>query len=255
MAEVTVLAARSVADLGRKIADQIGAEAHGPIVLAPSSLRATDEGSATIEIALRQLAVPVEILVPRRGMSIVVSRLTGRTHSGWQSIHLTDHHYRLDQRLQSQGYIAVLSVTSSLRRGPFVLDLPMQFLHPADKLRVIADRRRRALIADVASLALPAMTVIVTAVGDSYLALITHDPIAAELCALAIAEQFFDPTLESQGPWEDSSVQRATELDMGIRIPADMRFVYTNRTHERDEVSGLLRRVSGRLGMTLPDHL
>ncbi len=64
-----------------------------------------------------------------------------------------------------------------------------------------------------------------TPADDGWLAVATRDPIAAELWALALAERFLPADVEIQGPWEEPAVQRATELGMGIRVPADMRIV------------------------------
>jgi hypothetical protein len=49
------------------------------------------------------------------------------------------------------------------------------------------------------------------------------DPIAAELFSLALVDEALPEDTQVIGPWEDDFVQRAAEIELGARLPSDIR--------------------------------
>ncbi|HEU0164297.1 MAG TPA: hypothetical protein VFQ54_04580 [Thermomicrobiales bacterium] len=136
------------------------------------------------------------------------------------------------------------------RSGPFILDLLAHYLSPRDRLRILASGSRGRATAEV-NLAVAIDGVIVCGTfGSVHLAVWTEDRIAGELVALALAERKLDVMNRSfTGPWEDAVVQRATELDLGVRIPRDIEIVIAG-DGDRSGPAGLLEHIRDRLGIT-----
>jgi len=108
------------------------------------------------------------------------------------------------------------------------------------------------VMADLAAAVSPALVVLSGTLGDRPLAVATIDLIAAELVWLTLAPG--DPAEEEgAGPWEDATVQRATELELGIRLPRQLRLATPeDRTGRPSDALGpLLDHLRLRLG--LPD--
>jgi hypothetical protein len=78
------------------------------------------------------------------------------------------------------------------------------------------------LAAEIALALRPRLTVLVGALGPRSLVVATTDVVAAELAWLALRDDDGDPGRPAPGPWEDPVVQRATELDLGVRLPAQL---------------------------------
>lgn len=184
-----------------------------PTAVVPATLRRDDPATREIRSALRARGGRSTVVTPRPAAGLLGGR--------WRRVDALERSWRIDARL-TEGYIAVVTVHPDHARGPFALDLPSRFLHPADRVRVLARPDRARALADIAAAALPARALIVAPVAEGWVGLATADPIAAELWALALAEPHLDGRLEMQGPWEDPTVQRATELELGARIPAEI---------------------------------
>jgi hypothetical protein len=218
--------------------------------LAPSSLRADDPAVAAIRSGLRDRGIRSTVVVPRSPAALVAP---GRG-SAWRAATIDGTRWRLDARLARSPWAAVTVIEAGHHTGPFTLDLPARFLHPADRVRLAARPDRLRRLADVAAIAPPAAILVLTPVGGGWLALATRDPICAELWALGLAERFHPGDVEMQGPWEEPAVQRATELDIGVRIPGDMRIAY-DIPAAASAARSLLYRTAERLGLPLhPDQ-
>lgn len=194
---------------------------HRSVTVVPSSLLSDDAVTRRIIQALRDGGVEVQLVTPRPTGRILALRTPAAVR--WQRIAVGAGNVRIDGRIVSGFRIGVVTVDAGRERGPFALDLPSHFLHPLDRARLIVSRDRPRVVADVAVHARMDHLVVVTPVENRFLWLATGDLIAAELWSLALAERFLPPGVEMQGPWEDPTVQRATERDLGARIPADMR--------------------------------
>lgn len=217
-----------------------------PLPVVPSSLRRDDPLVAALRGALRERDVRSSVLTPRPPAALL-TRLGG---PAWRSATTDGHRWRVDARLAGSPWVAIATVDAGHHTGPFALDLPARFLHPADRVRLAAQPDRLRALADVAAIAPPAACLVLTPVDGGWLAVTTCDPIAAELWALGLAERYHDAALEMQGPWEEPAVQRATELGLGVRIPSDMR-ITANVPPEASVARSLLYRTSERLGLSL----
>jgi hypothetical protein len=122
----------------------------------------------------------------------------------------------------------------------------------ADPRQALAARIDRATPGSQAELAaaIPCRLILLTGHHPDdrrrFLALATPDLIAAELCWLALR----DDAPEQLGPWQDSTVQRATELDLGARLPSQLHLIVAPPTSSLDPaLTALLERLRLRLGI------
>lgn len=204
----------TLAGIAARLAAGIDAPAGEPVTVVPATLRPADPATREIRAVLRARGGRSTVVTPRPA--------AGLLGGSWRRASALDGTWRIDARL-AEGYIAVVTVDPDHARGPFALDLPSRFLHPADRVRLLARPDRERALADIAAAARPARALLVAPGAGGWVGLATADPIAAELWALALAEPHLDARLEMQGPWEDPTVQRATELELGARIPAEIR--------------------------------
>lgn len=219
-------------------------DAPQPLPVVPSSLRANDPSVAAIRPALRERGLRTTVLLPRSPAALLAP---GRG-SAWRAATIDGRRWRIDARLARSPWAAIVVVDADNHTGPFALDLPGRFLHPADRVRLATRPDRLRLLADIAAIAPPAACLVLTPAAGGWLTVATRDPIAAELWALALAERFHPADVEMQGPWEEPAVQRATELGLGIRIPGDMRISQDIPT-DAPAARSLLDRIAERLGL------
>lgn len=97
-----------------------------------------------------------------------------------------------------------------------------EFLHPKQRLPLALAARRLTVDAEIAALIQPRAIILIHAWNPGFLVHVTPDRIASELLGLAIHQATRCPAALSTGPWEDPFVQRATELELGIRLPTDL---------------------------------
>ena len=145
--------------------------------------------------------------------------------------------------------IVAVDVVEVARRGPFVLDVLARYVHPRQRLRLVADRQRSSLVAEVASAALPALSMVSLSLPGGALVAMTTDAIAAELVSLALAERCVGPARAFTGPWEDAVVQRATELRLGVALPAGIRLHPDGASRREPWAVELIDHVRQRLGL------
>ena len=238
----------SVAKVAEAIGPILTATRPGTVPLVPSTLSRSNAVIGHLRSALRRHDVRTTVLLPRAMAAAVFG---GRGNATWHRIDTGEHRFMIDARLNAP-YVTITIVDGTMKSGPFVLDLPSRFLHPADRVRLAAKRDRLRLLADIASHGLPSACIVVTPVSNGWLSLATRDAIAAELWSLAFAERYLDQRLEMQGPWEDVTIQRATELDLGVRIPREMDVTVASATPIPPEARELLRQSAWRLGLDLP---
>lgn len=196
----------------------------GSIALLPSSLDARDPFLDLVHKALPEVSTPFTAL-PVTGAAARRAFLTPTVLGNWidrpvkvespylSSVTLPNELARADHR------IVVTDVVEVSRKGPFVLDLPARYIHPRQRMRLLASGQREAQAAEVAAgLSLDLMAVFLAQRPGVVLA-VTTDPIAAELVALAMSELCIGSPRSFAGPWEDPVVQRATELELGVLLP------------------------------------
>lgn len=235
------------------LSDDVLHQAHGAtgaVTLIPASLRRDDPAVRLIRDTARAFGLRTTVLTPRSPFSSAIGVFGGR--SRWQAVHLEIGNVRIDSRMLQGHRIGLVPISSERRQGPFALDLASRFLHPIDRARLIFAPNRSRLVADVASGSQQDSWIITTIIGQDRVWLTTTDIVAAELWSLALADRFHKPALESRGPWEDPTVQRATELELGARIPTEIRLRHGVPGDMPDNIAELIVSRCRQLGMTCP---
>jgi len=213
--------------------------------------------------ALRASNHPLTLLTPSSLRSLAwASR--GTDSSPWTSLPLTHlsetlPHAILPTRLASATSI-VLLVDARQAEGPrptLALGAWREFLHPKQRLPLALAARRLLVDAEIAALIQPRAIMLIHAWHPGFLVHVSPDRIASELMGLAIHQATRCPATLSTGPWEDPFVQRATELDLGIRLPTDLiiewRWLGPSTHNDQDRLARLAEVVASRLGVP-PAH-
>jgi hypothetical protein len=182
------------------------ASAAEPSVLLPSSGEHRDEATT--------------LLVAQRHATVCLPRFRGPFVVG---------EFRLDRRVASAAHlVAAVDLDRVGSRGPFVLDLLARYVSPIDRARLLASRRRFEAVARVNLLRRFDWIVIRRRFAQGEVWIETGDAIAGELVCLALSEDLLPAGRAVAAPWEDDLVQRATELDLGVRYPGEIRIDVSN---------------------------
>jgi hypothetical protein len=97
------------------------------------------------------------------------------------------------------------------------------FAHPRQRIGALAGDDRTGLRAELAVAVDPKLTILLGESQDRPLIIATQDQLAAELTGRALQGlNMPDPYGEAVGPWELPLIQRATELDIGIKLPEQL---------------------------------
>lgn len=150
---------------------------------------------------------------------------------------------------QASHRIVVTDVVEVSRRGPFVLDLPARYIHPRQRMRLLASGEREALAAEVGSAFPIDVIAVFLALRDGVVLAVTTDVIAAELVALAMSELCIGAPRSFTGPWEDKVVQRATELQLGVGLPSYLGLVANGPRRHDAWANRILEHIRIRLGI------
>lgn len=247
--EVGVTWQESIDAVARQAALPVASVAESPVPVVPSSLGAPCEELSRLRASLRDAKVRTTQVLPRSLASIGIGRRAG---TAWQGVEVEGRRFRVDARL-SRPYVALVLVDPARKSGPFVLDLPSRFLHPVDRARLAIMPDRLRLMADIAAPVSPALGVILSPIAGGWLSIVTRDVIAAELWALAVAERFHEREVEMQVPWEDPTVQRATELELGLRVPQELHVRRNDTNVWPPAARELLQMSATRLGVRLSE--
>lgn len=212
------------------------------LLLVPSSGHRGDPLLAAVSGALRDTGVGARQLA-------FMERF--RPLGGWAGVVLAPpdrprRRIRIAKALAGEHPWIVCNVDAVARTGPFVLDVFSRFLHPLDRARLLADRNRPGRAAEVNLAVQAGWCIVGGTAGAGHLLVVTHDVIAAELVALALSEHALGAAVDVTGPWEDGVVQRATELELGVRIPQQIGLViHGDAEWARTEID----RMAGRIGL------
>ncbi len=228
----------------------------GSIAILPSSMDAKDPFAGLVTAALPEqsepfTAIPVTGAAARR--AFVTPNVIGRwidrpihaAASPLQSITCPQDVAQADYR------IVVTDVVEVARKGPFVLDLPARYIHPRQRMKLLASGQREQMAAEVAlGYSLDLMAVYMSHREGVVLA-VTSDPIAAELVALAMSELCTGAPRSFTGPWEDPVVQRATELEIGVLLPSRIRIITDGPNRADHWAQRVVEHVHMRIGVPL----
>ena len=167
---------------------------------------------------------------------------------GWTSIDLRGRGDRLTHA-KMPGRLSLVAIRRSSvsdltrfdpNRPAIAIGVWAQFAHPFQRFGAAISGQGDGLTAELALAAPPAWYFASASWQGKPMALLADDMIAAELLGLAIGQIQADPDREPAGPWEHPLVQRATELDLGVRTPAEIEF-QTDMAGREPESSGRLR--------------
>lgn len=153
---------------------------------------------------------------------------------------------------EAEAVAAIVDLTSfNPKRPAIAIGLWAQFAHPRQRFGAVLGDQATGLVAEIA-LAAPAAIYFIAASwrGKPMLA-VADDMIAAELIGLAIGQAQADPDLEPVGPWEQPLVQRAGDLGLGVRLPAQIEFAveWLGSDGLSDDFAQFGRTVAARIGV------
>lgn len=238
-----------------QVVGPVASHMSGSVAILPSSLDAKDSFARLVEVTLPEVA-QAEVLTPVSGSSAHRAFFTPMVLGNWIDRPIRSADSAVDSVTypadvaQANHRIIVTDVVEIARTGPFVLDLPARYIHPRQRMRLLASGQREASAAEVAS-ALPAdLYVVCLAQREGLVAGSTTDPIAAELLALAMSELSFGAPRGFSGPWEDPVVQRATELQMGVLHPSAIVIVPDGPERNANWSRRIVDHIRLRLGIT-----
>jgi hypothetical protein len=223
------------------------------LILLPSSLRRDDRLASAVLKAFRQSHANTHLVLPANPIAALTRPSRKSSESVWATI--TTHPpdslpkpIRIPARLVTGSHIwSVTNVDAVHGSGPFVLDLLARYVHPVSRVRHLATRSRADAAVDVNL----AVTISSSVIGKEFpghsIVGVCHDPIAAELFALALADEDLSADRIVSGPWEDRVIQRATELELGVQIPEQIAITFAREPGQ--DVRDMILRVTARMGI------
>lgn len=227
----------------------------GPVAILPSSMDPKDPFISMVNAALPEdthpfTGVPVSGAAARRAFltPTVIGRWIDRPVKV-ESATVSSVTWPQDIA-QAQHRTVVTDVVEVARKGPFVLDLPARFIHPRQRMKLLASGERESLAAEVASAFPLDLSVLYMSHREGVVLAVTTDPIAAELTALAMSELCTGAPRSFTGPWEDPVVQRATELEMGVLLPNRIRIISDGPNRADHWAQRVVEHIHLRLGVT-----
>lgn len=226
----------------------------GDVAIMPSTLEHQDLIADAVSRSLPDAVTP-ETVTPITGADARRALILPARPTRWTEVRLTTPGTRVGSALLPKSLmnpphrLIVTDVVEVARRGPFVLDLPARYVHPRQRLRLVTDRERSGLLAEVASVVQVSLAVVCLILPEGAFAAATSDRIAAELVALALSERCLGTTRSFSGPWEDPVVQRATELQLGVLVPAAIKLIPDGHAARELWADALVEHIRRRLGI------
>lgn len=226
----------------------------GDVAIMPSTLEHRDLIAEAISGALPVVAAP-RVITPLAGADARRALVMPARSTRWTEVSSMNPGTRLPSALLPKSLVGaphrliVTDVVEVARHGPFVLDLPARYVHPRQRLRLVSDRERSGLLAEVALVVPISLAVICLMLPEGAFVAATSDRIAAELIALALSERCLGSARSFTGPWEDAVVQRATELEMGVLVPSAIRLFPDGGALREPWADALLEHTRRRLGI------
>lgn len=222
--------------------------ATGEITLLPASLDRRDALLADVRSALREIGVRSHVVVPSNPFGALASL---RRQDEWAEMPQAggNRSVRLPAALATaESLWSVSDVRAVSGRGPYVLDVMARFVTPLERLRLLGSSTKSDTV-EVNLARRPDVCWLSWQFGGEHLMMATRDLIAAELLALALVDEDLGDKHRLAGPWEDDLVQRATELDLGVRLPQE--FSVSVDSDISDAMSDSVSRVFARIGVSL----
>jgi hypothetical protein len=222
------------------------------IVILPSTLSRRDGTASEVRSWLRSFDIASHLLVPE---SLVASTF-GRRRSSRSPVNTetSTGDFRLPTRLATAKEVWTVSDINEIGgRGPYVLDLPIRYSSLRSRMMALGSQDRVARSVSLLSARPLANHLIVHRFPAFTLLATTSDPIVAELFSLSLVDEDLPGNAQVLGPWEDEFVQRATELDLGARLPSDIQAMIHGIRHSAIDTT--IGRVVARMGLQVDQVL
>lgn len=224
------------------------------IVVAANATTAERGGFAQIVKAL--LAAPdreVNVAVPEPFPRAVWRRIARQNHRG-TPVALGPSAVQMPKGIVGA---ATIVAVNDLRGEPaerpvIVLGIWSRFAGLKARVGVRVSPPEQGPAAEIALAVRPSLVLLADRWHERSLVVATADQIAAELVGLAIRQAMRNGDDEDIRPWQDPVVQRATELDLGVRIPDQIAIrarSIGNTAETTDDLRALLADVAARLGV------
>jgi len=151
--------------------------------------------------------------------------------SSWVDVNIDERAPRLRNVKLPRGLVesqAVIGAADLRRAGAerpvIALGLWASLASPVHRIGALVTGQREGLTAEIGLAVSPAALIAVDRLARSgpLVAMVSDDPIAAELVALAFWRLRHPSSTDLPGPWEDPLIQRATELGLGVTQPSQI---------------------------------
>ena len=175
-----------------------------------------------VAAVLRSAGRAVRTVRPLSPVGRARSLVPGAGTESWISVSISGRGARLDLVRVPRGLVdSVLAVAVDLRGERSPIGTLARHVHPLESLAAGGTGSRSSLPADLSLAFSPRLVVVAGRVGSLEIAAATTDLIAGELVTRALQDDG-----DERGPWEDSLVQRATELQIGVTRPDEIRLLH-----------------------------
>jgi hypothetical protein len=227
-----------------------------PVVVADavSGKGSPDLGRLVVQ-EFAPLANEVQLVVPDRMLGAVLGRF-GRAGRSLVPIDVRDRAERmttvwLPASIVNAGtLVAVNDLSQSKEERPVVaIGVWSRFAGWRERLGTFAAKPEQALAADVALAVRPSLILLAANWRGMTVVIATSDVIAAELVGLAVIRARGSAAADEIGPWQDELVQRATEFELGVRLPDRLALRLVKGSTASNDAAELLEDVAVRLGV------
>ncbi|MFL5761213.1 MAG: hypothetical protein ACJ789_15950 [Thermomicrobiales bacterium] len=206
-------------------------EGTGQLTIALGDSRIAQQRQSLIDWCVDEIGSTYashEIIAPTR-LAVTGWVRSSRTRDPWAAVDVGARSDRLEvawirrELVEAATLIALNDVVSGKMSEPLVLGLWAMFAHPRQRLGALAGDDRTGLRAELAVAVRPKLTMLAGESRERPLMIASEDQLAAELTGRGLQSlSQSDPYGELVGPWELPLVQRATELDLGVKLPSQL---------------------------------
>ena len=189
--------------------------------------RTADETARLVARAIQRNRRRVRLIAPS---SSLAGALWQARSTDWAEIDVSDRASRLSTVTlptaipNAPSVVAVNTISPEDAPGdPIAIGLWARFAHPKLRTGASLSDPRDGLTAEIALAVQPRLILLSAIWRDVPILIATGDQIAAELAGLALRHLLSEATSDPIGPWEHPLVQRATELELGVATPSEIR--------------------------------
>ena len=229
-----------------------------PVVVAAATTDAASPhgaGRFVVEFFERH-ASDAKLVVPPQPVVSVLSQVA-RRKSGLTRVDIRPRAERITSVwlpahiVSAKTLVAVNDVRQDLAVRPaLAIGLWSQFAGLWERIGVRLAKPDEGLAAEIALAVRPALILLVDSWRGLPVVISTSDQIAAELVGLAVRQARRAGEDDLIGPWQDPLVQRATELDLGVRSPEQLAIrMVIEGTNGSNDAATLGEDVAARLGV------